>query len=135
MGTPCVPNPSTPPITAIYDNGPPDQGNGMKQLAERHSGSTWNARRHLYYSGGGFASTDAILRYPDFQGGGKRRRQPRQPNYEDDWGEKNGGGCWKLFRTGRPTTTTMGNQLLVKEPQRQVTAHPWNYGHECTSSY
>ena len=50
------------------------------------------------HSGGGFASTGGILRYPDFykvavSGSGNHDNR----NYEDDWGEKNGKGFWLII--------------------------------------
>jgi len=96
------------------DNGLPDQITGMKQLAEKYP---WIdiARAGIYgHSGGGFASTDAILRYPDFfkvavSGAGNHDNR----NYEDDWGEK-----WQgLLKTNPDGTTNydnQANQLLAK---------------------
>jgi Tol biopolymer transport system component/dienelactone hydrolase len=96
------------------DNGLPDQITGMKQLAERYP---WiDIERAGIYggSGGGFASTDAILRYPDFfkvavsSSGNHDNR-----NYEDDWGEK-----WQGLLVNNPDGTTnydnQANQLLAK---------------------
>ncbi|HUH13874.1 MAG TPA: DPP IV N-terminal domain-containing protein [Longimicrobiales bacterium] len=71
------------------DNGLPDQVAGMRQLAERHAWIDLERAGIYGHSGGGFASTGAILRYPDFfkvavsQAGNHDNR-----NYEDDWGEK-----------------------------------------------
>lgn len=71
------------------DNGLPDQIAGMKQLAERFP---WIDLGHvgIYgHSGGGFASTAALLRYPDFfhvavsSAGNHDNR-----NYSYHWGEK-----------------------------------------------
>lgn len=79
--------------TAYYgnmgDNGLPDQISGMQQLAARHPWIDLDRAGIYGGSGGGFASTDAILRYPDFfkvavsWAGNHDNR-----NYEDDWGEK-----------------------------------------------
>ncbi|MBU1012790.1 MAG: S9 family peptidase, partial [Bacteroidetes bacterium] len=71
------------------DNGLPDQITGMQQLAERYSWIDIDRVGIYGHSGGGYASTDAILRYPDFfkvavSGAGNHD----QRNYEDDWGEK-----------------------------------------------
>lgn len=71
------------------DNGLPDQVGGMRQLAERHPWIDLERAGIYGHSGGGFASTGAILRYPDFfkvavsQAGNHENR-----NYEDDWGEQ-----------------------------------------------
>ena len=65
------------------------------------------------HSGGGFASTDAILRYPDFykvavSGAGNHDNR----NYEDDWGEK-----WQGLLVENPDGTSnydnQANQLLA----------------------
>jgi dipeptidyl aminopeptidase/acylaminoacyl peptidase len=71
------------------DNGLPDQIAMMRQLAARHPWIDLDRAGIYGHSGGGFASTDAILRYPDFfkvavsQAGNHDNR-----NYEDDWGER-----------------------------------------------
>jgi dipeptidyl aminopeptidase/acylaminoacyl peptidase len=96
------------------DNGLPDQIMGMKQLAERYP---WiDIERVGIYggSGGGFASTDAILRYPDFfkvavsSSGNHDNR-----NYEDDWGEK-WQGLLKKNSDGTTNYDNQANQLLAK---------------------
>jgi len=96
------------------DNGLPDQITGMQQLAERHSWIDIERVGIYGHSGGGFASTDAILRYPDFfdvavsQAGNHDNR-----NYEDDWGEK-----WQGLLERNPDGTTsydnQANQLLAE---------------------
>jgi dipeptidyl-peptidase 4 len=48
------------------DNGLPDHIAAIKQLASRHSFIDIDRVGIFGHSGGGFASTDAILRYPDF---------------------------------------------------------------------
>jgi dipeptidyl-peptidase-4 len=96
------------------DNGLPDQITGMKQLAERFP---WIdiARAGIYgHSGGGFASTDAILRYPDFfkvavSGAGNHDNRC----YEDDWGEK-WQGLLKMNPDGTTNYDNQANQLLAK---------------------
>ena len=96
------------------DNGLPDQITGMKQLADRHAWIDIDKVGIYGHSGGGFASTDAILRYPDFfkvavSGAGNHDNR----NYEDDWGEK-----WQGLLKTRPDGTTnydnQANQLLAK---------------------
>jgi dienelactone hydrolase len=71
------------------DNGLPDQIGTIKQLAAENSWMDIDRVGIWGHSGGGFASTDAILRYPDFykvavSGAGNHDNR----NYEDDWGEK-----------------------------------------------
>jgi dipeptidyl aminopeptidase/acylaminoacyl peptidase len=71
------------------DNGLPDQIAAIKQLAEQNSWMDIDRVGIWGHSGGGFASTAGILRYPDFykvavSGAGNHDNR----NYEDDWGEK-----------------------------------------------
>jgi len=71
------------------DNGIPDQIAMIEQLAERHSYLDANRVGIYGHSGGGFASTRAILAYPDFykvavSGAGNHDNR----NYTDAWGEK-----------------------------------------------
>ncbi len=96
------------------DNGLPDHISGMKQLAEQYPWIDIERAGIYGHSGGGFASTDAILRYPDFfkvavSGAGNHDNR----NYEDDWGEK-----WQGLLTKNPDGTTsydnQANQLLAK---------------------
>jgi len=89
------------------DNGLPDQIAGMKELARRHPWIDIDRAGITGHSGGGFASTDGILRYPDFfkvavsQAGNHDNRV-----YEDDWGEK-----WQgLLETAPDGTTNYDNQ-------------------------
>ena len=71
------------------DNGLPDQIECIKQLAAKNSWMDLDRVGIWGHSGGGFASTAGILRYPDFykvavSGAGNHDNR----NYEDDWGEK-----------------------------------------------
>ncbi len=71
------------------DNGLPDQVLTIRQLAERHPWIDLDRVGIWGHSGGGFASTAGILRYPDFykvavsSAGNHDNR-----NYEDDWAER-----------------------------------------------
>lgn len=96
------------------DNGLPDQIAGMKQLAERHPWIDIDRAGIYGHSGGGFASTAGILRYPDFfkvavSGAGNHDNR----NYEDDWGEK-----WQGLLTVNPDGSTsydnQANQLQAE---------------------
>jgi dipeptidyl aminopeptidase/acylaminoacyl peptidase len=97
------------------DNGLPDQVGGIQQLAQRYSWIDVDRVGIWGHSGGGFASTAGILRYPDFykvavsQAGNHDNR-----NYEDDWGEK-----WQglLVENADGTTSydNQANQLLAGE--------------------
>jgi dipeptidyl aminopeptidase/acylaminoacyl peptidase len=96
------------------DNGLPDQVAAMKQLAEKYAWIDLDRAGIYGHSGGGFASTAAILRYPDFfkvavSGAGNHDNR----NYEDDWGEK-----WQGLLETRPDGSSnydnQANQLLAK---------------------
>ena len=95
------------------DNGIPDQIAAIKELAGRHAWVDLDRVGIWGHSGGGFASTDAILRYPDFykvavSGAGNHDNR----NYEDDWAEK-----WQGLLEEDPDGTTnydnQANQLLA----------------------
>jgi dienelactone hydrolase len=95
------------------DNGLPDQVAGMKELARRYPWIDIDRVGIYGHSGGGYASTDAILRYPDFfkvaisESGNHDNRE-----YEDDWGEK-----WQglLVQKGSGTNyDDQANQNLAK---------------------
>ncbi|NIT95952.1 MAG: prolyl oligopeptidase family serine peptidase, partial [Actinobacteria bacterium] len=66
----------------------PDQIAAIRQLAARHACIDLDRVGVWGHSGGGYASTRAILAYPDFyrvavsQAGNHDNR-----SYEDDWGE------------------------------------------------
>ncbi|HEU4632171.1 MAG TPA: S9 family peptidase, partial [Gemmatimonadaceae bacterium] len=71
------------------DNTLPDQVAGMKELARRYPFIDLERVGIWGHSGGGFATADAMFRYPDFfdvgiaESGNHDNR-----NYEDDWGER-----------------------------------------------
>jgi dipeptidyl aminopeptidase/acylaminoacyl peptidase len=73
----------------LGDNGLPDQKGMIEQLADRYDWMDTSRVGIWGHSGGGFASTRAILTYPDFydvavSGAGNHDNR----NYEADWGEK-----------------------------------------------
>ncbi len=96
------------------DNGIPDQVATIRQLAQRHPWMDLDRVGIWGHSGGGFASTAGILRFPDFykvavsQAGNHDNRI-----YEDDWGEK-----WQGLLVTHPDGTTsydnQANQLVAK---------------------
>jgi dipeptidyl-peptidase-4 len=96
------------------DNGLPDQVAGMKELAGRYRWIDLDKAGIYGHSGGGYATADAMFRYPDFfkvgisEAGNHDNRE-----YEDDWGEKYHG-----LLERRPDGTTnydnQANQSLVK---------------------
>ncbi|HEY4099904.1 MAG TPA: DPP IV N-terminal domain-containing protein [Gemmatimonadales bacterium] len=71
------------------DNTLPDQVTGMKQLADRYKFIDLDRVGIWGHSGGGFATADAMFRYPEFfkvgiaESGNHDNRQN-----EDDWGER-----------------------------------------------
>lgn len=93
------------------DNGLPDQVAGMKQLAEEYEWIDIDRAGIYGHSGGGFASTAAILQYPDFfkvavSGAGNHDNR----NYEDDWGEK-WQGMLEVYPDGTTNYDNQANQL------------------------
>ncbi len=96
------------------DNGLPDQIAMIRQLARRHSFMDLDRVGIWGHSGGGFASADAIMRYPDFykvavsQAGNHDNR-----NYEDDWGEK-WQGLLEEHADGSTNYDNQANQLLAE---------------------
>jgi dipeptidyl aminopeptidase/acylaminoacyl peptidase len=86
----------------------------MKQLAVRFPWIDIDRVGIYGHSGGGYASTDAILRYPDFfkvavSGAGNHDNR----NYEDDWGEK-WQGLLETYDDGTTSYDNQANQLLAK---------------------
>ncbi len=71
------------------DNTLPDQIAAMKELAAKYPWIDLDRAGIYGHSGGGFATADAMFRYPDFfkvgisESGNHDNRE-----YEDDWGEK-----------------------------------------------
>jgi len=96
------------------DNTLPDQVTGIRQLAERHPWIDIDRVGIWGHSGGGFASTAGILRYPEFykvavsQAGNHDNR-----NYEDDWGEK-WQGLLVEYEDGTTSYDNQANQLLAE---------------------
>jgi len=110
------------------DNGLPDQVTTIRQLAADRPWMDIERVGIWGHSGGGFASTAGILRYPDFykvavsSAGNHDNR-----NYEDDWGEK-----WQGLLETYPETSpddpdapstnydNQANQLLVENLQGKL---------------
>jgi dipeptidyl aminopeptidase/acylaminoacyl peptidase len=71
------------------DNTIPDQIAGMKDLARQYPFIDIDRAGIWGHSGGGFATTSAMFRYPDFfKVGIAESGNHDQRNYEDDWGER-----------------------------------------------
>jgi dipeptidyl aminopeptidase/acylaminoacyl peptidase len=96
------------------DNGLPDHIAVIKQLAARHSYIDLGRVGIYGHSGGGFASTDAILRYPDFfhvavsTAGNHDNR-----SYDYTWGEKYQGQL-KKNGSGGDNFDSQANHLMAK---------------------
>ncbi|MGH7468028.1 MAG: DPP IV N-terminal domain-containing protein [Longimicrobiales bacterium] len=96
------------------DNGIPDHVAGITQLAARHRWIDINRVAIYGHSGGGFASTDAIFRYPDFfkvavsTAGNHDNR-----TYGFFWGEKYQGLLTKDARTGKDNFEASANYTLA----------------------
>ena len=97
------------------DSGIPDQVAAIKQLAEKY---LWidDQRVGIWgHSGGGFASTRALLTFPDFysvavsQAGNHDNR-----NYADEWGEKYHGMLLEN-KDGSSNYDSQANQLLAEK--------------------
>jgi dipeptidyl aminopeptidase/acylaminoacyl peptidase len=96
------------------DNTLPDQVAGMKELASRYRWIDIDRAGIYGHSGGGFATADAMFRFPDFfkvgiaESGNHDNRV-----YEDDWGERYQG---LLVRgpNGTDNYTAEANQPLAK---------------------
>ncbi|MDA7708203.1 S9 family peptidase [bacterium] len=106
------------------DNGLPDNIKAIEQLSKKYSGMDLSRIGIWGHSGGGFASTAALLRYPDFydvavsSSGNHDNR-----NYEADWGEKWHGLLEPLtqskennskFDSKKNNYDIQANQLIVK---------------------
>jgi len=98
------------------DNGLPDQITAIKQLATQRPWMDLQRIGVWGHSGGGYASTGAILRYPDFykvavsSAGNHDNR-----NYEDDWGEK-----WQGLLKESSIIDTNGNEILTTNYDNQA---------------
>jgi dipeptidyl aminopeptidase/acylaminoacyl peptidase len=95
------------------DSGVPDQMAAIKQLGAKHSWIDLDRVGIWGHSGGGFASTNAILKYPEFykvavSGAGNHDNR----NYADPWGEK-WQGLVKENSDGTTNYDNQANQLIV----------------------
>jgi dipeptidyl aminopeptidase/acylaminoacyl peptidase len=71
------------------DNTLPDQVTGMKQLAAKYRWIDIDRAGIWGHSGGGYATADAMFRYPDFfKVGIAESGNHDNRDYEDDWGER-----------------------------------------------
>jgi dipeptidyl-peptidase 4 len=96
------------------DNTLPDQVAGMKELASRYPWIDLERAGIYGHSGGGYATADAMFRYPDFfKVGISESGNHDNRVYEDDWAEK-----WIGLLEKKPDGTsnydTQANQTLAK---------------------
>ena len=96
------------------DNTLPDQVGTMKELASRYSWIDIDRAGIYGHSGGGFATADAMFRYPDFfKVGISESGNHDQRNYEDDWGERYQGLLVKNA-DGTDNYTAESNESVAK---------------------
>jgi dipeptidyl-peptidase-4 len=96
------------------DNTLPDQVAGMKELAGRYPWIDIDKAGIYGHSGGGYATCDAMFRYPDFfKVGVSQAGNHDNRGYEDDWGEK-----WQGLLVSNPDGTSnydsQANQNFAK---------------------
>jgi len=96
------------------DNTLPDQVSAMKQLAARYPWIDIDRAGIYGHSGGGYATADAMFRYPDFfkvgisESGNHDNRE-----YEDDWGERYQ-GLLTRDASGKTNYDDQANQNIAK---------------------
>jgi dipeptidyl-peptidase-4 len=96
------------------DNTLPDQIAGMKQLAERYPWIDIDRVGIWGHSGGGYATADAMFRYPDFfKVGISESGNHDNRVYEDDWGERYQGLLTK-DANGKSNYDDQANQNIAK---------------------
>ncbi len=96
------------------DNTLADQVAGMQELAQRYPWIDIDRAGIYGHSGGGYATADAMFRYPDFfKVGISEAGNHDNRSYEDDWAEK-----WQGLLRRNPDGTTnydnQANQLVAK---------------------
>lgn len=96
------------------DNTLPDQVAAMKELAQRFSWIDIDRAGIYGHSGGGYATADAMFRYPDFfKVGISEAGNHDNRNYEDDWAERYV-GLLKKNADGTSNYDSQANQSLAK---------------------
>jgi dipeptidyl aminopeptidase/acylaminoacyl peptidase len=103
------------------DNGLPDHVAAIRQLAARHRWIDIDRVGIFGHSGGGFASTDAILRYPDFfkvavSGAGNHDNR----SYNIYWAEKYQGLLRRDSARGNDNFTASANQTMAANLQGRL---------------
>jgi dipeptidyl-peptidase-4 len=96
------------------DNTLPDQVAGMKELAARYPWIDLDRAGIYGHSGGGYATADAMFRYPDFfKVGISEAGNHDNRVYEDDWAEK-WQGLLEKKTDGTTNYDNQANQLQAK---------------------
>ncbi len=96
------------------DNTLPDQVAGMKELAQRYPWIDLDRAGVYGHSGGGYATADAMFRYPDFfKVGISESGNHDNRVYEDDWAEK-WIGLLEQKPDGSSNYDSQANQSLAK---------------------
>ncbi len=96
------------------DNTLPDQVAGMRELAARYSWIDIDRAGIYGHSGGGYATADAMFRYPDFfKVGISEAGNHDNRVYEDDWAEK-WQGLLQKKADGTTNYDNQANQLVAK---------------------
>jgi dipeptidyl aminopeptidase/acylaminoacyl peptidase len=96
------------------DNTLPDQVAGMKALAARYPWIDLERAGIYGHSGGGYATADAMFRYPDFfKVGISEAGNHDNRVYEDDWAEK-WQGLLEKKADGTTNYDNQANQLVAK---------------------
>jgi dipeptidyl aminopeptidase/acylaminoacyl peptidase len=96
------------------DNTLPDQVAGMKELAARYPWIDLDRAGIYGHSGGGYATADAMFRYPDFfKVGISEAGNHDNRVYEDDWAEK-WQGLLEKKADGTTNYDNQANQLQAK---------------------
>ncbi len=101
------------------DNTLPDQVAGMKQLAGRYSWIDIDRAGIYGHSGGGYATADAMFRYPDFfKVGISEAGNHDNRVYEDDWAEK-----WQGLLKKNPDGTSNYDSQANQNFARNLKGH------------
>ncbi len=96
------------------DNTLADQVTGMKQLAQKYPWIDIDRAGIYGHSGGGYATADAMFRFPDFfKVGISEAGNHDNRVYEDDWAEK-WQGLLKTHADGSTNYDNQANQLVAK---------------------
>ncbi len=115
----------------LADNTLPDQVAGMKELARRYQWIDLERAGIYGHSGGGFATADAMFRYPDFfKVGVSEAGNHDNRTYVDDWGEKYQ-GLEMRQSDGTSNYDSQANAPMAKNLKGTPPARPWPRRRQC----